>query len=76
MQYYNVQQRADIVKIFYQSESLILITLRKLRAKFGKTKVPSKTAIYSLMNAFETFGSIADRPKSGLLVVRPTWRGA
>lgn len=65
MERYNIQQRVEIVKAFYQSGSSISITVRQLNAKFGKNKCPSKPTIYSLVNAFETFGSVADRPKSG-----------
>ena len=54
MQRYNLQLRVEIVTIFYQSKSSILITLSKLKAKFGKTKVPSNPKINSLENAFET----------------------
>ena len=64
MQPYNVQQRAEIVKTLYQSKSSISNTLRKLKEKFGETKVPLNPTISSLINEFETFGSVADRPKS------------
>lgn len=60
-----MQQRAEIVKIFYQSGNSISVTVKKLNAKFGKNKCPSKPTIYNLVKAFEAFGSVADRPKSG-----------
>jgi len=53
------------VKTFYQSESSISITFRKLKAKFGKTKVLTNKSIYNLVNAFEPFSSVADIPKFG-----------
>lgn len=60
-----MQQRAEIVKTFYQSGSSISITVRQFNAKFGKSNCPSKPTIFSLVKSFEAFGSVADRPKSG-----------
>ena len=52
MQRYNVQQRAEIVKTYYKNESSIPIMIRKLKAKFRKTKFPLKPTIDNLVNAF------------------------
>lgn len=63
MEKYSINQRVLIVKTFYQNQSSITVTMRKLREIFGRNNVPTKRTIYRVVNDFEERGSVSDRPK-------------
>lgn len=65
MEKYSINQRVLIVKTFYQNQSSITVTMRKLREIFGRNNVPTKRTIYRVVNDFEERGSVGDRPKHG-----------
>ncbi|CAK9833779.1 hypothetical protein ANTRET_LOCUS10412 [Anthophora retusa] len=59
------QQRVIVVKIYYQNQSSVVQTQRRLRDIFGRNYVPSKSTILRIIKNFETLFTVADRPKSG-----------
>lgn len=60
---YTVQQRINIVQIYYENRRSVTITLRKLRPLFGRNNVPSERAIRDLVQKFETSGMLIDKPR-------------
>jgi len=59
-----LEQRILVIKIFYQNESSVVQTQRKLRDSFDQNRIQHKTTILHIMKNFET-RYIADVPKSG-----------
>ncbi|KAI8123095.1 hypothetical protein CVS40_6188 [Lucilia cuprina] len=60
MEKYSINQRVLIVKTFYQNQSSITVTMRKLREIFGETNVPTKRTILRVVNDFEEEGLSAE----------------
>ena len=65
MERYSTNQRVLVVKTFYQNQSSITVTLRKLRQILGRNNVPTKATVYRIVREFEERGTVADRPKLG-----------
>ena len=58
MERYTVQQRVNIVKIYYQNECSVRLTFRALRSIYGLR--PAESTTRRLIRKFETTGSVAD----------------
>lgn len=65
MKNYTIKDRVLFIKIFYQNQSSITKTMRKLQQILGPKNVPTKATIYRIMKQFEETGTVADRPKPG-----------
>ncbi|KAI8115008.1 hypothetical protein CVS40_12678 [Lucilia cuprina] len=65
MEKYSINQCVLIVKTFYQNQSSITVTMRKLREIFGRNNVSTKRSIYRVVNDFEERRSVGDRPNHG-----------
>lgn len=61
MEHYTIQQRVEIIKIYYQNQCSVRETFRKLRTIYGVHDRPAESTIRRLINKFETTGSIADQ---------------
>ena len=62
MERYTIEQRVEIVKIYYQSQCSVRQTFRALRRVYGVHDRPTESSIRRLMQKFEESGSVVDRP--------------
>lgn len=56
----NLEQRLQIIKIYYQNYGSVTATLRKLTPIFGRHSCPNKSTIQKLVNKFESTFSLHD----------------
>lgn len=61
MERYTIQQRVEIVRIYYQNSSSIRKTFRALRDNYGRNERPTELTIRRIVNKFEESGSVASR---------------
>lgn len=59
---YTNQQRLQIIKIYYRNSESVTATLRALTPIFGRNSRPSRQAITSLVQKFESTYSLCDVP--------------
>ncbi|CAH1101131.1 unnamed protein product [Psylliodes chrysocephalus] len=62
MERYTIEQRVEIVKIYYQNQCSVRQTFRALRQVYGVHDRPTESLIRRLMQKFKESGSVADRP--------------
>jgi Helix-turn-helix domain (DUF4817) len=62
MERYTLQQRLQIIKIYYQNSCSVTVTLRKLTPIFGRHNRPNKTTIQRLVQKFESTFSLQNVP--------------
>lgn len=60
MERYTIQQRVEIVKIYYQNQCSVRLSFRALRPIYGLRGRPAESTIRRLIRKFETTGSVAD----------------
>lgn len=61
MDRYNIQQRVEIVKIYYKNSCSVRQTFRELRNIYGRNDRPTERSIQRIIAKFEQSGSVADR---------------
>lgn len=61
MDHYTIEQRQQIVRIFYENSNSVRRTFRALRAIYGRHNRPTETTIRRIITKFESTGSVADR---------------
>ncbi|CAK9801727.1 Transposable element Tc3 transposase [Anthophora quadrimaculata] len=61
MERYTIQQRVEIVKIYYKNSCSVRQTFRELRNIYGRNDRPTERSIQRIIAKFEQSGSVADR---------------
>lgn len=62
MDEYTLEQRLQIIKIYYKSSESIITTLRALRPFYGRHNVPAGSTIRRLVQKFESTYSLHNVP--------------
>ena len=60
MDKYTIEQRAQIVKAYYQNNESVRKTFRALREFYGRNNRPVESTIRRLVNKFESSGTVTD----------------
>lgn len=60
MERYTLQQRIEVMKMYYKYGENFATTVRRVRGAFGRRGAPSRTAIVNLITKFEQTGSLSD----------------
>ena len=60
-----INQRTEIVKFYYASQSSVKETIIKFRKTYGRKNVPTRATVYRILRHFEEKGTVADSPKPG-----------
>lgn len=60
MERYSVQQRVNIIKLYFENNKSLVATIRKVRAVFGGNNVPNPSTVKRIVEKFETTGSVID----------------
>lgn len=60
MERYTVQQRVNIIKLYFENDKSLVATIRKVRAVFGGNNVPNPSTVKRLVEKFEATGSVLD----------------
>ncbi|CAK9834549.1 hypothetical protein ANTRET_LOCUS11064 [Anthophora retusa] len=61
MERYTIQQRVEIVKIYYKNSCSVRQTFRELRNIYGRNDRPTERSIQRIIAKFEQSGSVTDR---------------
>ena len=61
MERYTIQQRVEIVKIYYTNLCSVRQTFRQLRNNYGRNDRPTERTIQRIIAKFEESGSVTDR---------------
>ena len=61
----SINQRIQVVKFYYESQSSMKTTIIKFRKTYGRKNVPTKTTVYRILRHFGEKGTVADSPKPG-----------
>jgi len=61
----SINQKIQIVKFCYESQSSMKTTIIKFRNTYGRKNVPTMTTVYRILRHFEDKGTVADSPKPG-----------
>ncbi|XP_050530953.1 uncharacterized protein LOC126899769 [Daktulosphaira vitifoliae] len=62
MERYTIQQRVEIIKIYYRNSESVASTLRALRAIYGRHNRPARSTIERLVEKFESTGTVQNVP--------------
>ena len=65
MNKYSVEERTQIVKLFYQNQGSIILIQRAYRRHFQVRDGPSDNTIRNIVRRFEPQGKIRDLPRAG-----------
>lgn len=60
MEKYTIEQRVQIIKIYYQNNESVRNTFRALREFYGRNARPAESTIRRLVNKFESSGTVTD----------------
>ena len=60
MDKYTIEQRVQIIKIYYQNNESVRKTFSALREFYGRNNRPAKSTIHRLVNKFESSGTVTD----------------
>ena len=60
MDNYTIEQRVQIIKIYYQNNESVRKTFRALREFYGRSNRPVESTIRRLVNKFESTGTVTD----------------
>ena len=60
MDKYTIEQRVQIIKIYYQNDESVRKTFRALRKFYGRNNRPAESTIRHLVNKFESGGTVTD----------------
>ncbi|CAF1523416.1 unnamed protein product [Didymodactylos carnosus] len=60
MNKYTIEQRVQIIKIYYQNNESVRETFRALREFYGRNNRPVESTIRRLVNKFESSGTVTD----------------
>ncbi|XP_076175194.1 recombination repair protein 1 isoform X2 [Ptiloglossa arizonensis] len=64
MEKYTVQERVQIIQVYYETSRSLTLTIRELRNHFPRNHVPAKSTVQSLVARFVETGSVGDLEKS------------
>ena len=59
---YTIEQHVQMIKLFYQNDLSLVLTLRALRPFYGRLGGPSKSTLQRLVAKFETTGLVNNQP--------------
>ena len=60
MDKYTIEQRVQIIKIYYQNNESVRKTFRALREFYGRNNRPAESTIRRLVNKFQSSGTVTD----------------
>ena len=60
MDKYTIEQRMQIIKIYYQNNESVRKTFRALREFYNRNNRPAESTIRRLVNKFESSGTVTD----------------
>jgi len=61
----SINQRIEIIKFYYESQSSKKTTIIKFRKYYGRKDVPTRATVYRILRHFEEKGTVGDSPKPG-----------